>query len=131
MLTIDDGSWPTGHIDTIIYIFLKATPVQIFVFIKYNIIIIYAEGCKRFFNSKNKALMLTSRLNQCPFLCSSSRTTYKSAFPEWYVHEENTYKHELDTPSKKKRQIIAFDDMSYWKRFEISQIKYVILCYQN
>ena len=47
---------------------------------------------------------------------SSPGTTYKSSFPEWYVHEEATCKQDSNTPSKNKRQIIAFDDMSCWKR---------------
>lgn len=45
-----------------------------------------------------------------------SATTYKSSFPEWYVHDDASYRQEIENPSKKKRQILAFDDMSYWKR---------------
>jgi len=54
--------------------------------------------------------------NKTDDMNNSPGTTYKSSFPEWYVHEEATCKQDSNTPSKNKRQIIAFDDMSCWKR---------------
>eukprot|EP00795_Rhopilema_esculentum_P013734 gene13734-4655_t len=51
-------------------------------------------------------------------------TTYKSAYPEWYIHElneQNQRTQEQNTSIKKKQQILAFDDMSYWKREAVEQ----------
>eukprot|EP00112_Aurelia_sp_Birch-Aquarium-sp1_P019163 Seg469.3 transcript_id=Seg469.3/GoldUCD/mRNA.D3Y31 product="putative protein C7orf57-like" protein_id=Seg469.3/GoldUCD/D3Y31 len=48
---------------------------------------------------------------------SNSGTTYKCAYPDWYVHDD-TDPVEAVVP-KQKRQILGFDDMSHWKREEV------------
>lgn len=48
-------------------------------------------------------------------------STYRSAYPEWYVHEVNSYRQAPSSCEKADRQIIAFDDMSHWKREAVEE----------
>eukprot|EP00794_Sanderia_malayensis_P017715 gene17715-19486_t len=49
-------------------------------------------------------------------------STYKSSFPEWYVHDEyKRYQQEDFTPSKEKKSLLGFDNMSVWKRDALEQ----------